>query len=236
MISLRDAYCWRIFFRLFVCLFDALCVRGRACTYKLLQIACVSAVWIRQHNKYRVLTHIHAALVLSASSSTQQTVWTIGPTCKITVFMHNNAQTNDKERNWFNSFLILSICRLTTILKENNSKQYSINQFFCSPQNRCGFKIAELNGDVRRNQRVYVWDCRISLSCLIVWAAMVAYQWTHGFHRLCCQHCQVSGCTSSTPIGITLTITHFAFSISARQASYRTRKQCIQAIWHRHWA
>lgn len=65
---------------------------------------------------------------------------------------------------------------------------------FCSWFSFCrfGFRIGEPNGDVKRNQKVYVWDYRIFLNCLIVWVAMVAYQWILGFHPHFFQHYQVS--------------------------------------------
>lgn len=72
-----------------------------------------------------------------------------------------------------------------------------VSSDFFSTFRVCIISFAEQNGAVKRNPKVYAWDCHIFRNYPIVWAATAVYQWIRGFHLHCYRLCQVSAVHST---------------------------------------
>ena len=143
----------------------------------------VRCVCIRQHNEHRFSTRqtagffpffllhsvgfIHSPLLFRCDNETTT---------------HKRILANAQE-NKINSFLFFF----------KYLKSYTV--FVCLVSfslDRFGFRTDEPSGEDKKNRKAYVWDCHISLNCLIAWAAMAACQWILGCHLHFYLHCPVS--------------------------------------------
>lgn len=143
----------------------------------------------------------------------------------------NQRNTHDETKNRY--VLHLWIMIMPLCMKNRRSNLISIFSFLffllIVRTSWCGSKIAVQSGADKRNRKVSVLDFLTSRNFRTVLPAMATCQSIRGFHRHCCQHCQVRWFTQHN--------NEWLFTISrCFQDSFHIHKMYIPATWRRHLA